>query len=134
MAGISDDDVKKIVKLFTDVIYRMEFDVIERVTILLDNEKKIREARESFVARMVSAGWTEGDARNSIVGFQRQIEETKVVKEQMALHEFKKKPVKKPVADEEESGNGSKPIIKKPVKKTTDEDEIDRLCDELSIE
>ena len=123
-----------IVQAFLLLVPKLSYEVIDSVVMALQNEKKVRDAREAFVERMVSSGWTREDAYNCVVEYQRMIERSVVTKENtLSQTEQTVKLVKqKPIINDE--GIASAETTPRPVAPPQEKqhiDDIDAMVDEF---
>lgn len=68
---------------FLSIVYRLDDSVIDRAILALVNEKKIKQKREAFIARLVRSGMSPEDAAEEVLNFQRESEGLAVSKKSL---------------------------------------------------
>jgi hypothetical protein len=125
--GVTQRSLEDFVKAFLSVVDKLDYDMIDKVMVALENEKSIRDAREAFVLRMMKSkgSWGEDEARRCIIEFQRMVEGSVVVKDQVVK---KKEAMKKSFVAPQPNNK-----VAAPEQQQTTGDEIDDLINELTI-
>ena len=110
-------NLKQIVDGFVMAIPYMDYDIVDRIIKALENEKRIRNARQAFVESVQNSGrqMTADELMQGILEFQRLVESANVISESITGKRLPERkldaaPKVKAVAEDD----GAKPVIGNP--------------------
>lgn len=121
--GDLSTEYKNIIKSFMKAVKHLDYDLIDRIILSLQNEKKIRQTRETYIEQMIDqAGFSREDAEKSIIRFQREIEQATITSYlKMDGEEEVKEPIVNKIKKE-------KTVVNNEKKNDVD---LDKLCEDL---
>jgi len=125
------DNEKRILAAFMQLIPRLDQDVINRITIALNNEQRVKAYREALMERLTEDGkMSREDAEREIVKFQRLLEGSNANRDSVYNEDVnKKQAVKKKFV--EQQIDVAEPVKLKNGKEKIDP--IDNMIEELDI-